>query len=191
MDPKNLTILLSIGIPAYLMIGFVIGIILKYRTARHLWTAHGMTVRPFRVLEIDCWCKWENMGGDLVFAAPYVSFLLWPIILAALIVSIPFTLHAKVFKVVTKLAQHDAPLKGIPGVGGRVQISAHDELQTLYNQLLEKCQGLQAMLAEQTKSLDGPTPVWVWPTVIVGGVAIVGIASYFMFFRKPKATVKV
>jgi len=37
----------------------------------------------------------------------------------------------------------------------------------------------------------GPTPVWVWPTVIVGGVAIVGIASYFMFFRKPKATVKV
>lgn len=165
MNHDMMRFLPYVCIPAYLAIGFAVGIILRYRLARHLRVQHNLTQRPKYGDDPNngCWCREIRIEGDVMFALPYVSFLIWPIIAAATIISIPFKVYGKILRLMDRLALHDRT-KSVAGGGCEQELwLTYDELKRVYNSMavmyqraLETCdrqKGEIASLEEEIISL--------------------------------------
>jgi len=145
MTPNIPHVAYYLAVPAYLAIGAAIGIILKYHLARHLWVEHNLTQRPTYGSGVDCWCREICPGGDFVFATPYLSVFLWPIIVAVMVVSTPFRIYGKILDHVAKLASRDQ-------VADEAR-HRHIMLQEAHNLLLARCQELEERLNKEEEAL--------------------------------------
>ena len=146
----------------YLVIGAVIGVTIRYILDRHLWVKHRLLKRVESRLDEKytetkgCICEYHHMGWDIFEFTSYASFILWPLVLAAMAAAIPICVYGKALGLVSRIARRDPKPKLIPGVGvpiGSGQTTPRDALQADYDRLLVNCQGLIAKLEEQNKLL--------------------------------------
>ena len=145
----------------YLVIGAVIGSIIRYVLDRHLWVKHRLLKRVDDITDKNyektkgCICDYHGMGWDFFEFMSYASFALWPFIFAIMAVAIPFCAYAKILGFVGRIARRE-PKPKFTGDGspiGSGQTTPRDALQADYDRLLVNCQGLIAKLEEQNKLL--------------------------------------
>ena len=140
----------------YLVIGTLIGSIIRYVLDRHLWVKHRLLKRVDDITDKNyektkgCICDYHGMGWDFFEFMSYASFALWPFIFAIMAVAIPFCAYAKILGFVGRIARREPKPKftgdGSPIGSGQ---TARDELRADY----VNCPGLIAKLEVQNKLL--------------------------------------
>jgi len=108
-----------VTVPAYLALGCLVGIVLKYWFLRHRWTKHQISV-PLSNLPVgaDCWCEKANVGA-FVHAGYMSSLVLWPLVLA--ITAVVFVLRALIIAISVPFQAYGKLLDLVPAPGPEVQ----------------------------------------------------------------------
>ena len=76
--------------PIWAVVGAVIGINIRFWVSRHLWVQHQFDRRKGFPDGTSCWCEKGQVAGDIVVALIYVSLILWPLFVPALIIMMLF-----------------------------------------------------------------------------------------------------
>ena len=105
---------LYMWITEHLIIGTVIGLNIKFFTARHLWNKHKVTDN-YSYECLNCWCGVNGVLALPIFAAMWAAPVLWPLTIAVAVVFVlPFMLYSKALEFVNNFAikapkrKHDA-----------------------------------------------------------------------------------
>jgi len=92
----------------YVSIGTPVGLYLYWRYCRHQYEKHNWRGGIFETLGTEgCWCYEGDLVGSVALPVVYLSPILWPLCLAGIILSVPFSVITALYKKVEKRANWD------------------------------------------------------------------------------------
>jgi len=117
----------------YLLIGTALGLRLYWRYCRHQRLEHHWTGGGFEH-PYDCWCNPNDPAGGFYLFGAYSSPLLWPVILAAVLISFPIRVLASLFGRIERRACWD----GKTVEGSHPTAKPFERLETVEEELVRR-----------------------------------------------------